>query len=340
MKNLEALKTIKTKGEETMTAEVKELTTGEASRYLEQKEQEQAQANKESVHTEEEVPVEESDEIDRLDNVAEEQKVQDEHEEDAKDSSSETGKEESKEESKEDLKETLPEITPEDKKVVLCIRDGYRLEMIPVYNADNMIVDKCKLFLVDVMTNIPMIGAGAEMQIAKDRIMSAPDHTVFNVIRKFKINFFEDDIKKVFDRAKEFLENSGSMLALNSSLNIIDAYREVVNRAIEKSKSEDNATGSESKDGRQCKYSSKEKMVSIRDKFMKEILEDTGYTPVTFCKKICMAEVCMGYEILKHNKGRYACNEVGNERFYKLWIIDELMEKSDKEDKETKKEVA
>lgn len=232
---------------------------------------------------------------------------------------------ESIEEGKLNSDKILPEIKSEDKRVTLCIRDGYRLEMMPVYNADNMIVEKCKLFLVNSNTNIPMIGAGTEMQIAKEKIMSAHDHTVFNVVKKFIINFSDDDIKKAFDRAKEFLETSRSMLAFNNSLNIIDAYREVVRRAIEMSKSEDNATDSKTTEGRRCKYNPEEKMVSIRDKYMKEILEDTGYTPVTFCKKICMTEACMGVEILKHHRGRYTYNEAGNQRFYKLWVIDEIM---------------
>lgn len=221
--------------------------------------------------------------------------------------------------------ENLPEIKPEDQSVTLCIKDGFRLEMMPIYNADNMIVEKCKLFLVNANTNIPMLGAGAEMQIAKEKIMSSPDQTVFNIIKRFIINFSMDDISRAFERAKEFLETSKSMLAVNTSLNIIDAYREVVRRAIERSKCEDNAIDGQNKEGRRCKYDSEEKMVSIRDCYMKEILEDTGYTSATFCKKICMAEVCLGVKLLKHQKGRYACNETGNNRFYKLWVIDELM---------------
>lgn len=368
MNKNEVMNTIlQVKEEEALKAkdELKDVTTGEASRYLEQKKQEQAEVNNESVNTDVEAPVRVMDGIEKPDSLVEEQPAYDDEfridniqlveiegpdSEDSMEDSTEEEEQavydeivfddEAKDSSLEDVtlieageieeyksnpNKILPEIKSEDKRVTLCIREGYRLEMMPVYNADNMLVEKCKLFLVNENTNIPMIGAGAEVQIAKEKIMSAHDHTVFNVVKKFIINFSGDDIKLAFDRAKEFLENSRGMIAVNYSLNIIDAYREVVVRAIEKSKSEDNATDGKNTDGRHCKYNPEEKMVSIRDKFMKEILEDTGYTPVTFCKKICMTEACMGVEILKHHRGRYTYNEAGNQRFYKLWVIDELM---------------
>lgn len=223
----------------------------------------------------------------------------------------------------------LPQITPNDKRVILCIKEGYRLEMVPVYNADNMVVEKCKMFLVDEADNVPMIGAGAEVQVGKEKIMGADDFCVLYVIKKFVINFEETDIELAFERARKFLETSRSMVALNNSLNIIDAYREVVRRAIKMSKSEDNTTDSKNTEGRQCKYDPENRIVSVRDTYMKKIMEDTGYTPVTFCKKLRLAEASMGVNFLKCSKGRYAYNETGNQRFYKLYVVDEYMEESE-----------
>lgn len=233
------------------------------------------------------------------------------------------------EEDSDDPNKNLPQITPDDKRVILCTKEGYRLEMVPVYNADNMVVEKCKLFLVNEADNVPMIGAGTEIQVGKEKIMTAEDYNVLYMIKKFVINFEENDIKLAFERARKFLETSRSMLALNNSLNIIDAYREVVRRAIKMSKSEDNATDGKNTEGRRCKYDPENKMVSIRDSYMKEIMEDTGYTPVTFCKKLCLAGVSLGVSFLKCSKGRYAYNETGNQRFYKLYVVDEYMVESE-----------
>lgn len=242
---------------------------------------------------------------------------------------SDEGLEDDTEEHSDDPNKNLPQITPNDKRVILCIKEGYRLEMVPVYNADNMVVEKCKLFLVNEAHNVPMIGAGAEVQVGKEKIMDADDYNVLYVIKKFVINFEENDIKLAFERATKFLETSRSIVALNNSLNIIDAYREVVRRAIKMSKSEDNATDSKNTEGRQCKYDPENRIVSVRDTYMKKIMEDTGYTPVTFCKKLRLAEVSMGVNFLKCSKGRYAYNETGNQRFYKLYVVDEYMEESE-----------
>lgn len=233
---------------------------------------------------------------------------------------------EAEEELQEQSAPKLPVVTKDDKSVILCEKENFRLVMIPLYNAESLIVQNCKIFLVNANSNVPYIGAGSEMQIAKEKIMTATDHTVFNIIKKFVVNFSEDDIKLAFERAKTFLETSPNMLAVNSSLNIIDAYREIVRRSIQRSEAEENTSDSRISEGRLCEYDREKKLVKIRDKCMREILEDTGYTPITFCKKLCMTEVCTGYKILIHQQGRYTVNETGNQRFYKLRVIDELME--------------
>lgn len=236
---------------------------------------------------------------------------------------------EAEEELQEQSASKLPVVKKDDKSIILCKKGDVRLVMLPLYNAETLIIEKCKLFLVNANTNIPYLGAGAEMQVAKDRIMTAKDHTVFNIIKKFVINFSEDDIKLAFAMAKRFLETSPNMLAVNSSLNIIDAYREIVRRSIQRSEAEENTADSRIPEGRLCEYDREKKLVKIRDKYMQKILEDTGYTPVTFCKKICMTEVCTGYKILIHQQGRYTVNETGNQRFYKLCVIDELLEEKE-----------
>lgn len=346
MKVPEAFNTIKesTKEENKMAAkdEAKEIATGELQRYIDQKRQEEA---KDAAPETSVTPVQSVSE----DNIKSETMEQSKEVETSSDEEiatqpdicdidiskacpapkSDEELEDDTEEDSDDPNKNLPQITPDDKRVILCMKEGYRLEMIPVYNADNMVVEKCKMFLVNEADNVPMIGAGAEVQIGKEKIMGADDFCVLYVIKKFVINFEDNDIKLAFERARKFLETSRSMVALNNSLNIIDAYREVVRRAIKMSKSEDNATDSKNTEGRQCKYDPENRIVSVRDTCMKKIMEDTGYTPVTFCKKLRLAEVSMGVNFLKCSKGRYAYNETGNQRFYKLYVVDEYMEESE-----------
>lgn len=346
MKVPEAFNTIKesTKEENKMAAkdEAKEIATGELQRYIDQKRQEEA---KDAAPETSVTPVQSVSE----DNIKSETMEQSKEVETSSDEEiatqpdicdidiskacpapkSDEELEDDTEEDSDDPNKNLPQITPDDKRVILCMKEGYRLEMIPVYNADNMVVEKCKMFLVNEADNVPMIGAGAEVQIGKEKIMGADDFCVLYVIKKFVINFEDNDIKLAFERARKFLETSRSMVALNNSLNIIDAYREVVRRTIKMSKSEDNATDSKNTEGRQCKYDPENRIVSVRDTCMKKIMEDTGYTPVTFCKKLRLAEVSMGVNFLKCSKGRYAYNETGNQRFYKLYVVDEYMEESE-----------
>lgn len=298
--------------------EVKEITTGEASRYLEQKKQEQAEVKKEAMNTDE---LDDNVKDSSLENNLLIQAGEEEGQ------STEENTVEYTEEDKHNPNKILPEINPGDRKATLCIKDGYKLEIMPVYNAENLIVESCKLFLVKIATNTPMLGAGRELQLDKNKILDATDHSIFKVIRKFLINFTEDDMKLAFERAKLFLENSTNMVGMNSSMNIMDAYREAVCFAIEKAGQEDKSTMTQEE--RRCKYDKENKIVSIRDKYMKELLEEigSGYTPVIFCKKLCMTEAYLGESILIHNRGRYACNEAGNQRFYKLKVIDELIGK-------------
>lgn len=226
-----------------------------------------------------------------------------------------------------DLNKELPAINPDDKKVVLCKKENYRLEMMPVYNADNMIIEKCKLYLVNETTNIPMIGAGAELQLEKYKIELATEEMMFNIIRKYVVNFGSDEVKCAYERAKEYLNKSRSMLSVNYSMNIIEAYRTVIVRAKEKALNEEIDITSASNRERNCEYKPKENKVFIRDKYMKDILEETGYTPTIFCKKLCMAEASMECKLLEHNPGRYSCNLKGNRRYYILCIVDELIGK-------------
>lgn len=346
MKPEEALNKIteSKKEEEKMAAkdEAKEIATGELQRHIDQKRQEEAkdaapetsvtpvQSVSEDNIKSETVELSKEDETSSDEEIATQPDICDSDIDISKACPAPKSDEELEDDREElfrRLMKKLPVIHPDDKKVVLCKKENYRLEMVPVYNADSMIVEKCKIFLVNEETNIPMIGAGAELQIDKSKITTASQSTVFNMIKNYVVNFSSDEIKCAFARAKEYLNKSRSMVSVSYSMNIIEAYRTVIARAKEKALMEEGDNKSNSDRAINCMFKSKEEKVFIRDKYMKDILEETGYTPTIFCKKLSMAEASMGCKLLEHNPGRYSCNLKGNTRYYILCIVDELIGK-------------
>ena len=221
----------------------------------------------------------------------------------------------------------LPVINPSDKKAVLCVRDNFALVMMPIYCQETKVMEGCKFYLEDIATGIPQIGVGREIRMEKDKIMGADNHSVMSSVNRFIINFSDDDLKLAFERAKIFLENAKSMVGVSNSMNIIDAYREVISYAIEKASQEESAKVLEV--DRKCKYNKKENIVAINDRYFKELVEEIGigYTPVVFCKKLTMVEAHFGQKLILHNGGRYARNTVGNRRFYNFYIVEEIMGK-------------
>lgn len=220
----------------------------------------------------------------------------------------------------------LPSINSTDKKAMLCVRGNYALMMMPLYNAESLIVENCRFYLVNIITNEPMIGAGCELKLAKNKLLDASDHGVMSNINKFIVTFTEDDMKLAFERAKIYLENMKDMVAVSSSMTIQEAYCEVVLFAIEKAAQE---KGAQTMDiNRKCKYDEEEQIVYIRDNYLKDLLDEigAGFTQTIFCKKLCLLEAHYGVQMMIKNKGRYACNSAGNIRFYKFRIVEELFE--------------
>lgn len=219
--------------------------------------------------------------------------------------------------------ETLPEIHAGDKKALLCTKDGYNLYMMPVMDSTTMIIEGCKFYLEH--EGLLMIGAEHELSISKDMLLRASDHAILNNLNKYAVNFTEDDLKRAFERARRFLENVKELASHKNSLSIQEAYAEVVRFAKDKSEQE-------YLDGLQkynCKYDSEERTVSIRDSFFQTVLDEigSGYTKIVFCKKLAILAQHYGKELLISNKGRYTFNETGNNRWYKLRIVDEWLNK-------------
>ena len=219
--------------------------------------------------------------------------------------------------------ETLPIIKEGDKKVLLCVKDTYKLYMMPVMDSTTMIIEGCKFYLEN--EGRLMIGAEHELSISKDMLIKATDHTVLSILNKYALNFTEDDLKRAFERARMFVEKMIDMASHSSSLNIQETYAEVIRYARDKAAEEKYNKGLiESK----CRYNPKERIVSIRDSFLQTVLDEieSGYTKIIFCKKLALLAQHYGKELMISNKGRYTFNETGNVRWYKLRVVDEWLD--------------
>lgn len=304
------------KASEKLEKEVKNLTTGECQKYLE--------------NIKETTPVKEENEIAPVAAMKEET-VEKETTGESEKNTDTNGDTEDSVKDECDKKTTtlsncnLPTIQSSDKKVMLCIRGDYALIMMPLYDAESLVVEDCKLYLHNLETNMVHIGAGAELKIDKSKILSATDHGVMKILKRFTVNFTEDDMKIAYERAKTFLENVNTMVEISTSMNIQQAYIEIVKFAIEKAEQEKSAKVMDIEI--KCKYDEKAQVISIKDSYLQEILDEVGagYTKVVFCKKLCMLEAHYGVSLIIRKKGRYTCNETGNNRFYKFIIVDELL---------------
>lgn len=225
------------------------------------------------------------------------------------------------------VKSKLPIIKRNDKKVKLCEKEKYDLYMMPMCNAENLIVEGCKFYLVDKETKIPKIGAGHEIKIDKEKLMSSTEHNVMERIKKFEINFTEDDLKCAFEIAKEYLEKNGEMVKYSDSMNIQDAYGEVVAFAMAKSSQEESAKVMEG--DRKCIYDKDKGIVEIKDGYLQDILNEigAGFTKTVFCKKLCMLQEHYGVNIIIRNTNSrgYSYNKTGNVRYYTFRIVEELL---------------
>ena len=219
----------------------------------------------------------------------------------------------------------FPIIQKTDRSVVLCNHGKYSLNMMPLYNSENLVVENCRFYLEDMEKHVPMIGSGEELKLSKHKLMLATDHGVMNNINKFIITFSDNELKQAFERAKIFLENVENMVAYSSSMTISDTYCAVVRYAIEMAENEDKAKVMEI--DRKCQYKKEENEVWIRDSYIQEVLDavGSGFSKGVFGKKISMLEGHYGVQLIVKNRGRYGCNTCGNIRYYKIKIVEALM---------------
>lgn len=213
---------------------------------------------------------------------------------------------------------SLPPISKDSPYAVLVQRDGFQLNMQICGDMTTMQSDGCKLYLTNIETGKLYISASSEITISRARLLSANDHSVMNVVSTFLVNFSDDDKKKAFERAKQYLEVVENITKASSSRNIEDVFNDIVNFAKSKAMSE--CTDDES--SHNYKYNEREGTIAIISNQFQKLLDeaDAGCTKTVFCKKLRMLEQHYGKTIIISNRGGtgYGFNDTNNRRYYKF----------------------
>lgn len=276
----------------------------------------------------------------RLKNINDPEKVKVVKKEDELDMDTEVEammQEQVEEEPEEDtLKETekLPVINPSDSKVVLTRFGKYQLNMIVCVDISTMQSEKCRLYISDTETRIPYLSMGNEISISREKIANASDHKCMNIINKFNVNFTEDNRKEAYQRAKEYLECCSNSASLPASENILSVYARLMEYCRKEAELE-RVNNEITENNRIYNFDKKEGTIAIRDSKFQKVLDDVGsnYTKVVFCKKLRLAEIDLGKDIIISNcsggKG-YGFNATGNIRYYKFRIHKELLKMLEK----------
>lgn len=212
----------------------------------------------------------------------------------------------------------LPPITKDSAYAVLVRRGEYQLNMQVCGDMTTMQSEGCKLYLTDVKTGKLYISSSSEITISRARLLSAIDHTVMGVLSTFLVNFGEDDMKKAYERATQYLKVVKNITKTPSSRNIQDIFVDIVDSA--KRKAQEASISEEPSDD--YKYNEQEGTVAILSSQMQKLLDevDAGCTKTVFCKKLRMVEQHIGKKIIISNRGGtgYGYNDTNNRRYYKF----------------------
>lgn len=213
----------------------------------------------------------------------------------------------------------LPPISSGDKTVTLCVKDGFKLEAIITYDKSTYKISGANFYLVES----DKIYIGKDVAHINADKLHATDHTCLNFIRDYMVGFSDNDVKLAFDRLQEF-SNKGNGLEVSESMNVIDVYAQMIESAIDYAKIEEEQKVSE--DNRECIYHEKAGDVYIRDRKLREMLDDmgAGMSPAILCKRLRLVEAHSGRKLILSNSGtgRYTKNVTGNRRYYVFAVIE------------------
>lgn len=213
----------------------------------------------------------------------------------------------------------LPPISSGDKTVTLCVKDGFKLEAIITYDKSTYKISGANFFLIESDT----IYIGKDVAHINADKLYATDHTCLNFIRDYMVGFTDNDVKLAFDRLQKF-KNKGNAFEVSESMNVIDVYEQMIASAIDLAKIEGKQKVSE--DNRECIYHEKAGDVYIRDRKLREMLDDmgAGMSPAILCKRLRLVEAHSGRKLILSNSGtgRYTKNVTGNRRYYVFAVIE------------------
>lgn len=213
----------------------------------------------------------------------------------------------------------LPPISSGDKTVTLCAKGDFKLEAIITYDKSTYKISGANFYIVES----DKIYIGKDVAHINADKFRATDHTCLNFIRDYMVEFSDNDVKLAFERLKEF-RNKGNGLEVSESMNVLDVYEQMIASAIDLAKSEGEQNVSE--DNRECIYHEKAGDVYIRDRKLREMLDDmgAGMSPAILCKRLRLVEAHSGRKLILSNSGtgRYTKNVTGNRRYYVFAVIE------------------
>lgn len=213
----------------------------------------------------------------------------------------------------------LPPISSGDKTVTLCVKDGFKLEAIITYDKSTYKISGANFYLVESDT----IYIGKDVAHINADKLYATDHNCLNFIRDYMVGFTDNDVKLAFDRLQKF-KNKGNAFEVSESMNVMDVYEQMIASAIDLAKIEEEQKVSE--DNRECIYHGKAGDVYIRDRKLREMLDDmgAGMSPAILCKRLRLVEAHSGRKLILSNSGtgRYTKNVTGNRRYYVFAVIE------------------
>lgn len=219
----------------------------------------------------------------------------------------------------------LPEIKPSDRTAVLCRNDnGDTLNIMGVVDKTTKLMKAYNIFVADGNGEV-YIGEGRRgIKLSKARLRKADNSSVLEGVNQFQVNFSQDNLKTAYVRAKKFMEVCQYAVSDENSKTVGQAYREIVQYAMDYVKIKGQEKTSD------IKYDPETKIVSIRDKQMQNVLDIVApnYKRTAFCSDLAFIENYMDEKIIVRNRSGnkgYGYNETGNRMYYKFRVVDKLM---------------
>lgn len=200
-----------------------------------------------------------------------------------------------------DLDSTSP-IEENSEFVMLCKRNGYKFEAVVIRNEASNTIQSCAIYAVEESTGRRLIDANGGLSVSREKIMNTENYKVMNFMRKFDVNFNEDDLKTAFYRLKGFIEISKSRVD-SGELSIEEAFDVFQQLVIQRANAEEKSS---SITERNYIYNAKKGYIQVRARKFQQALDDadTGFKRKKFLLGLRMLEKSTGQVIIKGNRSK------------------------------------